>query len=43
MLTGDWLFYKVTLVSEVMAPNVVGFVEGLVVTNEAAVRNGGTI
>jgi hypothetical protein len=45
MSTDDWLFfeYKVTSVSEVMAPNGVGFVEGLGVMNETVVRNGGTI
>jgi hypothetical protein len=42
MSTDDWLFYKVT-VSEVVAQNRVGFVEGLVVMNETAVREGGTI
>jgi len=44
MSTDDWLCYKVTSVSEFMAPNGVGFVEGgLGVTSETAVRNGGTI
>ena len=43
MSTDDWLFYKVTSVSEVVAPNGVGFVEGLGVMNETAVREGGTI
>ena len=43
MSTDDWLFYKVTSVSEVMAPNGVGFLEGLAVMNVTAVRKGGTI